>query len=80
MRQPTAVPSDVDSGTPRMNPADAPSVTSASARPARCGRTSREAYPMLTEKKTAWAAPPRARAAATTANVGASATITLLAV
>ncbi|GED08107.1 hypothetical protein CCE02nite_01060 [Cellulosimicrobium cellulans] len=79
-RQPIAVPSVVVSGTPSTNPTAAPAVTSDSARPVRCGSTSRDAYPMLTEKNTACDAPPSARAAATTANVGATATSTLLTV
>ena len=77
-RHPAAVPNEVDSGTPRTMPAEAPPAASASARPTSARDTSRGAYPIINEKNKACVIPPTVRPIATRANAGAAATSALL--
>jgi hypothetical protein len=78
-RQPKALPNDVDNGTPRTIPVEAPLAATASARPTCARDTSRGAYPITNEKNNACVIPPTVRPTATTANTGAAATNALLA-
>ena len=77
-RHPAAVPNDVNNGTPRTRPAEAPLPASARARPTCAPETSRGEYPITSEKNSACVTPPKIRPTATTENNGATATRTLL--
>ena len=68
VRHPSAVPSEVERGTPRTKPAVAPPAAMASARPTCAPRISRGTYPMQSEKNRACVIPPIVRPTASTAN------------